>query len=331
MGCNHEAFCDQTVNRLQNNMHLPGKNRGIALLTALLVVAIATAAAVAMASRQQIDIRRTENLLRMEQAWQYVEGIDVWAMGQLMQDSDENKTDGPLDDWNSPITDTKIDAGQITARIIDLQGRFNLNDLVQNGLPHQPSIVRFRRLLSLLELSPELLDGVVDWVDPNAEVRFSNGAEDETYTGKTPPYRAANAPMAHPRELLFIVGFDREHYDKLRPHITTLPESTPVNINTATPVVLRALAAGLSIDDAEMLIESREEEHFSEMDKFLQHPALAGLEIDKQGLAFTSDYFQVLGAVQVGRQLLKHETILKRVETSRPLRVQRQRRGFFDE
>ncbi len=79
------------------------------------------------------------------------------------------------------------------------------------------------------------------------------------------------------------------------------------------------------------LIESREEEHFSEMDEFLQHKALAGLEIDKQGLAFTSDYFQVLGAVQVGRQQLKHETILKRQETGRPLRVQRQRRGFFGE
>ncbi|MCP3662584.1 MAG: type II secretion system minor pseudopilin GspK [Gammaproteobacteria bacterium] len=318
------------MNREQNNTRLPGKNRGIALLTALLVVAIATTAAVAMASRQQIDIRRTENLLRMEQAWQYVEGIDVWAMGQLMQDSDKNKTDGPLDDWNSPITE-KIDAGEIAARIIDLQGRFNLNDLVQNGLPHEPSIVRFRRLLSVLELSPELLDGVVDWIDPDAEVRFPNGAEDDTYTGKTPPYRAANAPMAHPRELLFIVGFDREHYDKLMPHITTLPESTPVNINSATPVVLRSLAAELSIDDAEMLIESREEEHFSEMDEFLQHKALAGLEIDKQGLAFTSDYFQVLGAVQVGRQQLKHETILKRQETGRPLRVQRQRRGFFGE
>ena len=60
--------------------------RGIALITVMLILAVVTIVLVGMSSDRQMDIRRTENQRRSIQAWEYVYGIEAWAETQLKVD-----------------------------------------------------------------------------------------------------------------------------------------------------------------------------------------------------------------------------------------------------
>jgi general secretion pathway protein K len=304
----------------------PHFSRGVALLTAVVVVAIATIAAVGMASRQQVNIRKTENLLRLDQAWQYVRSIESWAAGRLIADMGANEFDSNLDAWGYPIAPTQVAGGELAAQISDLQGRFNLNNLLNEGEPSTQDITRFRRLLTMLDIDAGLADALLDWMDSDAVPRYPAGAEDESYINRQPPYRAANRSLAHVAELLLIQGVDTAVYEKLRPHVAVLPERTSINVNTASSEVLRSLAEGITEEDAEMLIMTRGQKPFDNVQNFLQHDALAGLTVGTTGLGVKSGYFLVEGDVRMGRLLLRHRSTVRRssqedVQVIRRIRV----------
>lgn len=309
----------------------PRHAQGVALLTVLLIVAIATITAIAMASRQKVDIRKTENIVRMDQAWQNAHGIDNWAVGCLRSDQDENETDSSSDVWNEPMAVTDIEGGEVSAKIEDQQGRFNLNNLVNNGNKNTTDVARFRRLLQELELNPGLADAVMDWLDEDTQVRFPDGAEDEAYSTKELPYRAANGLFAHPSELLLVQGMDEEVFNKLQPYITVLPGSTTINVNTASVPVLMSLADGLTSEDAATLQTERDENPFPSVEDFLAHSAVAGLGLEPSGLSTDSHYFMVAGDVNMGRIRLRHNALIHRQMDGKIRVIQRTRKGWFDE
>ncbi|MEJ1340408.1 MAG: type II secretion system minor pseudopilin GspK [Candidatus Sedimenticola sp. (ex Thyasira tokunagai)] len=309
----------------------PSSARGVALLTVLLVVAIATIAAVAMATRQQVDIRKTENLLRMEQAWQFAYGIDSWAKGRLIEDRKENDTDSSQDIWNTPIAPTDVEGGALSANIEELQGRFNLNNLIKEGKPSEVDLARFRRLLTQLGQRPELAEALLDWIDPDMNVRYPGGAEDGMYLNRQPPYRSANRPLTDVNEMMLIEGFDAEVVSALQPHVTALPEYTPINVNSAGTEVLMSLAEGLTSDNAEALAADREEAPFTGIEPFLGHPSFAGREISTDGLGFACNYFQINGDVHIGRIQLRYASTLHRPKEGDLHIFKRKRKGVFDE
>jgi general secretion pathway protein K len=294
------------------------------------VVAVATIAAVGMATRQQVDIRKTENLLRLDQAWQYVMSIEGWAAGRLVEDRNANGFDSNLDAWGYPIAPTRVAGGELAAKISDLQGRFNLNNLVNNGKPSEQDVTRFRRLLEILDIDSGLADALLDWMDSDTVPRYPAGAEDESYINRQPPYRAANRPLAHVAELLLIEGVDRGIYQKLRPYVTVLPERSSINVNTASSEVLRSLAKGVAEDDAAMLIMARSREPFDKVQDFLEHDALAGRTVEAAGIGVESSYFLVEGDVRMGRLLLRHRSTLQRPAQGDVRVIRRSRKGVFD-
>ncbi len=210
---------------LNNHMHA-GKQRGIAMLTALLVVALATIIAVNITERQQYDIRRLGNILYSQQAYYYALAGESWARGILYKDgqSSSNKnTDNLFEDWAQPLPLTIIEGGTISGQITDLSGLFNINNLhMQN--PKDPQqvtrqkqqIEMFNRLLQVLEINVPLAQAIIDWIDEDADISFPDGAEDQTYQQKTPPYRAGNRLMSSPSELLLVEGVTAEIYAKLQ-------------------------------------------------------------------------------------------------------------------
>ena len=109
------------------------RQRGIALITAVLITALIAIIAVTMASEQQLDIRRTGNILDRAQAWQFALGMETIARLALRKDAENNKTDHRMEEWNKPVQFPAPDGAEgdmIGGRIEDLQGRFNLNNLV---------------------------------------------------------------------------------------------------------------------------------------------------------------------------------------------------------
>jgi general secretion pathway protein K len=137
-----------------------------------------------------------------------------------------------------------VEGGSIHVSIEDAQGRFNLNDLLRNNAASAPDIEIFRRLLVVLSLQPALADALVDWIDADGEARPA-GAEDIEYLNGKPSYRTGNQRLASVEELRLVRGFDAKTLQTLLPFVTALPPAagrTPINVNTAKPEVLAAVA-----------------------------------------------------------------------------------------
>ncbi|MDD3762508.1 MAG: type II secretion system minor pseudopilin GspK [Nevskiales bacterium] len=226
------------------------RQRGIALITAVLVVALATIAATAILVSANIAIRRTGNLQESELAWWYGDGVESWVKSILERDLDDNQTDSLKDAWAQPVDYLPVDEGAISGRVIDLQGLYNLNNL---GTPDpdefQLQLKVFARLLSVIGVGDEfqaqgLASAIRDWIDADNEPTGFDGAEDTEYMGIEIPYRVPNQYMASVSELLAVKGVTREIYDKLRPFVCAVPQTgVAVNVNTAPEPVLQALAA----------------------------------------------------------------------------------------
>lgn len=287
--------------------------QGIALITALLIVALATLVAVAMTSQQQLDIHRTANILNGEQAYLYALGGESWAKSILWRDAQNSKKDSLDEIWASHLPPLPITGGTIQAQLTDLQGFFNLNNLVTDGQANPDAMRIFTRLLVILELPPTLTQVVVDWIDKDQEITYPDGAEDNTYLIKTPAYRTANTYFSHPSEIRLLAGFERELVQKLLPYITTLPTPTQININTAPAPILMALIKDLSETDAATLIAARQQQPFKNIQDFITHPTLAGLTIETQSITIASDYFRLTAQVQIDRATAQLHSILHRM------------------
>ncbi|WJW75224.1 type II secretion system minor pseudopilin GspK [Thiohalobacter sp. IOR34] len=288
------------------------RQRGVALLTAVLVVALATVAAVGMASRQQLDIRRSANLLQADQALAYALGVEDWARVVLRRDREENRVDHLGEDWARRLMPLAVEGGMLTGFVEDQQGRFNLNNLLVDGRPSEPDLAQFRRLLEQLDLDPGLALALLDWMDADLEPRFPGGAEDDLYLLRTPPYRAANRHLVSPSELRLVAGFDAAVVSRLAPYVTALPARTPINVNTAPALVLQSLHPALTPADAEQLVEGRGDEGYASVDAFLRQEVFAGRTLDAGRLAVSSQYFLLRAEVQLGTARRRLESLLQR-------------------
>jgi general secretion pathway protein K len=287
--------------------------QGVALIIALLVVSFATLLAVAMTTRLQLDIARTANIIQGDQAYLYTLAGESWAKRILFRDGKNTTIDSLNEVWATSLLPLPLPGGVIQVHLEDLQSRFNLNNLVNNDQPNWPAITVFQRLLMVLDLPPQLAAVVVDWIDSNNEPQLPNGAEENTYLAKTPAYRTANRPLQSPSELRLLVGFDTDSYQQLLPYVTTLPTPTLININTASLPILRAVVTDLSEVNAQAIIATRQNQPFNSLPDFLAHKALAGLKVETNNLAVSSQYFLFTASVQIGRGNAQLSSILHRL------------------
>ncbi len=132
-----------------NQPRLPDGQRGVALITAVLVVAIAAIIATSIMGRQNFDTQRTANIIHRDQAIAYALGAEHWAGVELTRDAQANNYDHLQENWAYELPPLPIDGGYITGRVQDLQGRFNLNSVLD---PLQAE--RFIRLCQSINVDP---------------------------------------------------------------------------------------------------------------------------------------------------------------------------------
>lgn len=296
----------------------PGAARGVALVSVLLIVALASALAYQMLSRHGLTIAHSEQLLRGGQAREYALAAEAFARQLLAEDwSDEatREADTLLEPWAEPSPPFEIEDGEIALAIVDLNARFNLNGVIGRGGPD--NVQRLKQLVTNLELPPVIADTWVDWVDPDSDVNAA-GAEDETYLLSVPAYRAANQPVASTSELLAVRDVTPDDYAALRPHVAWLPETNlRVNVNTAGYEVLRCLAPGLSEEEAETLIESDRE--FQEVAEVTAQHAALGNSV--AAIAVMSEYFEVRVRAEVADTRVSLASMLHRDPTTGRVRL----------
>jgi len=288
------------------------RQKGVALITALLITATATVAAVAMASRQQLDIRRTANLGDTGQAYLFALGVEEWGRQILIRDRQDNHTDTLGEDWATVLPPLTVEGAVVAGRIEDLQGRYNLNNLVKDGAVSKPDLQRFQRLLRALDIDERLATAVADWIDPDVDPGFPDGAEDNDYLAQEPAYRTANAAMASPSELLRVKGFTSEIYRALAPYVFTFPQRTPINVNTATAPVLMALVEGMSRAEAEQLIEARGDKGVNSIEAFMKQAALKNQQQSIADISLASSVFLVSARVRYEHGRLRLYSLLSR-------------------
>lgn len=293
--------------------------RGVALITVLLVLALATVTVVSISTERQADIRRTENLLRGDQAWVWVQGLEDVAKSRLADDDQKS--------WRKRLYREEIGAAELQGTIADQQGLLNLNNLLHDGEVSELDVMRFKRLLGHLQLKPELTDALLDWLDDDSAIRYPSGAEDELYTGKHPAYRAANRTFADVSELLLVHGVTHDVYRKLLPFVYAAPGYAELNVNVAKPEILRCLADDVSTAQAESMFRAGGKP-FDEIEDFLQDEAVAGLNIDKKGLTIRSEYFLLSGRIAIGRQRMRFASQLRKLHGGKTQVLRRARLGW---
>ncbi|HEX4267251.1 MAG TPA: type II secretion system minor pseudopilin GspK [Steroidobacteraceae bacterium] len=219
--------------------------RGVALLIAILLVAFGTIIAATMAYDNAMTARRAAATFEFDQAVLVAEGAEALAAYGLQQTFKEHLTyTAPGQPWSQPLPPTEVTPGvTLEASLEDLQGRFNINNLVQTdgNTPNTAAIAAFQRLLTMVGDDPKYAGYLVDWIDKNANPTDPDGAEDSVYMEMDPPYRTPNLPITSTSELLALPGFTRAQFDRLAPYIVALPLGILINTCSASPYVLDAL------------------------------------------------------------------------------------------
>ena len=291
--------------------HSPERQRGVAILTAMLVVTLGTIIAVNMMWNASLAQRRAEAGLAADQGLAYLQGAEAWAGDILRQDKVEFPQSDHLGEiWAMELPPLPVDGGAISGRLEDLQGRFNLNNLVTTqGSVDPVSLAQFERLLATLGLDPAGAGAVVDWLDADGDTHFPSGAEDDAYAGANPPYRTPNWPITSTSELNAIAGIEAEGYRTLLPYVTALPSGTPLNVNTAPAPILASLSDNIDLAQAASLVEQRGSAEFVDME------ATFGdlLDSDVRGrIDGVSNYFLLTATVALGTHQFTLYSVLQR-------------------
>lgn len=249
--------------------------RGIALLLALLVLTLLVAIILefdAEARRQYRDAAAFRDSFKgsvlARAAVQAARA--VLQQDFLLDKKRKEEFDGPTDLWAFPIKNYAIGDGLLNAQIEDERGKLNLNDLAAGGDPNarKAKVLRAKRLFELLQINPDLVDAIIDWVDPN-EVPEPAGAETLYYQSLRPAYRAANAPLQTLLELRLIKGMTPEIIERLSKFVTVYPPDgdSKVNLNTADPVVIQALDPRISQNLAAEIVQGRPFKTIQDLDR----------------------------------------------------------------
>lgn len=293
---------------------------GVALITALLIMALLAILASNLTWDNGLDVRRTMSMLYHDEGIQAAYGAEDWIRIMLRDDANDSTTDHLGEIWAAefPVLPIESDSvrGVIQGTLSDLQGRFNINNLVDdNGNIDQNAFEQFQRLLLVLELDPRIAGIAADWIDPDQTAGMPDGAEDPIYTGKSPPYLAGNQALVTPSELMALDGMDKATLDVLLPHITAIPKSangqpTRINVNTATPPVLQSMDPNLTATDVERLLADRENGGFPDYTNDLL--SFVPADFINDYLAETSSYFQLKVVVQIDTVRVTYYSVLYR-------------------
>ena len=263
-------------------MKIYSSQRGIALLTILVMVALATILAATIAKRQTNTAENTGYLMRQDQSLLYAKSAEAFFSELLIQDSDNGSSiDHLQENWAKPMPAFPVEDGFISGRLLDESGKFNLNNLLKADGSVDDSARRwFEKLLQRVGLPDELSQAVIDWQDADDETTGAMGAESNYYQGLDPSYLASNTKFHQVEELKLVRGFEGKNYDLIAPYVTALPEATKINMNTAAPLLLASIDPKLDVKTLEQELKAKQAEftYFNSVEDLWKLNAFSGIE-----------------------------------------------------
>lgn len=266
---------------------------GAALVTAMLIVALAAATASLLLGRMEGWIDRVALSRDKAQAAELARAGVAYARAVLAADAAASAIDALDEDWARVLPPLRHESAEVSGRIDDAQGRFNLNNLRRDdGRIDEAALTAYRRLLAVLGLPDELADTLADWLDADDSARAA-GAEADYYLAQGGPAGAAGRPLEHLAGLGRVKGYTPRNVERLQAFVIALAGSQPVNLNTAPPELLSALQPGLGLAAARALAASRNAVHFRDADDFRKRLPADNLPAPLLPVATASQHFLI--------------------------------------
>jgi general secretion pathway protein K len=298
----------------------------------MLVVTIATVLAVELIWDLNLDLRRTETILAREQGLQVAYGLELLA-AQLLEADYEDDPQAPdtlLERWAQQYN-FPFEGGQVIGKLDDMQGRFNLNNLINaNGQKDEIAKEQLRRLVRVAttgldreqQVNPDtIVDSIVDWLDAD-QLAELGGAEDGFYTTLEPPYRAGNFWFTSISELQAVNGMTPPAFRALQGLVSALPPAPTgrrsVNVNTAPEPVLRSLCEEFTEVQTAALVEQQQSSPFESTEEFRQAVAIDDPNqppsdcLTDNVIGITSNFFRLTVIVSIGTTRLAMYSLLER-------------------
>lgn len=308
-------------------MKVPSKERGAALLTVLLLVAVLAVLAAHSIDRLAGATKLAANSRELSQAKSYLiaaESIGMQSAEQLVAASPGRTTN--LGDWNGREQIFPVPGGLIRATLRDGGNCFNINSLVQQTQevfsPRPEGIEQFIRLMGLLDVPSgsafDIAAATTDWLDSDM-IASPGGAEDSEYLRLESPYRTANALMVDVSEIRAVKGVTAEIYRQLAPWLCALPTSdlSPVNINTLRPeqaILLAILSTGdIDIVRGRQFLAQRPELGYASLNDFWAQPYPSSLsaspEVQSQA-KLTTRWFRLDATIEMQGALVEERALI---------------------
>ena len=292
--------------------------RGAALLTAMLTVALVTTLASAALWQQwrQVEIETAERG-RSQTSWMMTGALD-WTRLILREDAVSAQgagVDHLGEPWALPVQESKLStflsqdqqwregdsevflSGQIT----DAQSRMNVMNLIEDGKVSAKALARFAALFERLNLPLSELQNLALQLQATAEA----AAKPATAT-------ASAALMPQQTAQLLWLGLSPRTLMSLQEHITVLPEATPVNLNTASAEVLSASLPGLDLASARQAVDQRQRGHWPSLDAAREALGAAGRQLDEKQHSVQSRFFEVQGRMRIDNVVQQERALVRR-------------------
>jgi general secretion pathway protein K len=278
------------------------QQQGIALITILVMVALATILAATIAKRQANTAENTAYLMRQNQSLLYAKSAEAFFLELLVDDANNaGAIDHLQENWAKPMPAFPVEDGFVSGTLQDESGKFNLNSLVNDeGVPNPQAKLWFEKLLLRVGLPEKLSEAVIDWQDADDEISGTMGAENSYYQGLPQGYLAANSKFHNVEELKLVRGFEDQKYLQIVDYVSALPASdSKVNVNTAPAMLLASLDPKLDINAVEQALKKRQAnlEHFSNINDLWATEPFKQVNSDVQSqvnalLGVQSNYFK---------------------------------------
>lgn len=275
---------------------LKRSQHGIALITILVMVALATILAATIAKHQRNTAESTAYLMRQNQALLYAKSAEAFFSELLVDDAQNTaEVDHLQETWAKPMPAFPVEDGFVSGRLEDESGKFNLNALVKSDKkPNEAAKLWFEKLLVRVGLPAQLSEAVIDWQDEDDEISGPMGAESAYYQSLAQGYLASNRAFYNVEQLKLVRGFEGRNYQLIAPYVSALPSNElKVNINTAPALVLASIDPKLDVSAIQNLQKQRQAnlEHFSNVNELWEVDPFK--QVDEAQRAAVNDFLGV--------------------------------------
>jgi general secretion pathway protein K len=303
----------------------PRRQRGVAVITALLLTTLAVAIVASLFWQQQVQVRTMENQrLQLQTKWIQRGALD-WAT--LVLQGGMNPTYTSLSQpWATPLEETRLDQyidreriegerydATLSGNMTDACARYNLRNLALGDGSIDPDQLKvFERLLTLLRMDQSLAGRIADYVVRGEPVTVAATETPDPLVTKKMPREVPGTPMRFLQvdDLLSVPGVTPVMVENLRRFVTVLPARTTVNVNTAPAEVLAALVEGMTVSEANSLVVRRQQAEWRSMAFF--QDAINNRTVASNTADVKSDWFLVNSRIRLDRAALDAEALIQR-------------------